>query len=373
MPSIKGPLRYRGVGSGSKPEIGTRFLRDLSDCSICLGGTKTAEKVSFANGSLLHRRVQHVCLILVVLRYRRRALNDILDVWGAFALSGLSYLAITTISIMSIRRHHARHVYTLWYIFFLISCCFFVLLCYFNTTLLKMFTESDKLPLYGKLLNWSIIIATDFSSELYFLSIGIMLAIVPQLLTFVVSGIFGCGSPPVLVSIITRYAILSLVKFFCVLSGILAGASLFQVFHILDIYAIRNTAITTKTAAYQELLINDVLFNVEQALLALSWSFAILALYYKIQVVRRYITGRFRHKSLHSAFMYMTRYHENEAVDNQGWVGLAKNTVELLKAAVLMLPEGEKRAEIEKTINVAQDVIDYARVKATIERLTSLQ
>jgi hypothetical protein len=49
--------------------------------------------------------------------------------------------------------------------------------------------------------------------------------------------------------------------------------------------------------------------------------------------------------------------------DIQGWVGLAKNSVELMKSAASLLPRGEKRAEIEGKITVAEEALKRSDVK----------
>jgi hypothetical protein len=49
--------------------------------------------------------------------------------------------------------------------------------------------------------------------------------------------------------------------------------------------------------------------------------------------------------------------------DIQGWVGLAKNSLDLLKSAAGMLPKGEKRAEIESKINVAEEALKRSDAK----------
>ncbi len=53
--------------------------------------------------------------------------------------------------------------------------------------------------------------------------------------------------------------------------------------------------------------------------------------------------------------------------DIQGWVSLAKNSVELLKSAASLLPKGEKRAEIENRISVAEDALKRSDAKLAHE------
>ena len=56
-----------------------------------------------------------------------------------------------------------------------------------------------------------------------------------------------------------------------------------------------------------------------------------------------------------------------EFADIQGWVGLAKNTVDLLKSAAMLLPKGEKRTEIESQIGVAEEALKRSDAKLARE------
>jgi hypothetical protein len=64
----------------------------------------------------------------------------------------------------------------------------------------------------------------DVREEIYILLTVGSLLILPQILSYLISGMFGCGSPP---STVSRIVTWSLIKFFCVLSGILAAQSIF--------------------------------------------------------------------------------------------------------------------------------------------------
>jgi hypothetical protein len=63
-------------------------------------------------------------------------------------------------------------------------------------------------------------ISTDREGELTFLLSILGVVVVPQILSLVISGLFGCGTPPVLVSTITKFTFLSFIKFLCVLSAL---------------------------------------------------------------------------------------------------------------------------------------------------------
>lgn len=89
--------------------------------------------------------------------------------------------------------------------------------------------------------------------------------ILPQILSYLISGIFGCGSPPILVSTVSRVVTWSLIKFFCVLSGILAAQS------ILALYG--EPYLPPK----------DAPVKLVEALLMICLSFLIMVIYYKAE------------------------------------------------------------------------------------------
>jgi hypothetical protein len=56
-----------------------------------------------------------------------------------------------------------------------------------------------------------------------------------------------------------------------------------------------------------------------------------------------------------------------EFVDIQGWVVAAKDTVDLLKSAAGLLPKGERRAEIDGKIGVAEETLKRSDAKLARE------
>ena len=221
-------------------------------------------------------------------------------------LSGLLFLVIICISIIMIRRDHAHHVNTLWYLFFLISCCYSGLLVYLHDSNLILFGNPySQYTLWEKAVAWIIKVSTDVKGELFFVFAILLLVIVPQCLCFLISGIFGCGSPPILISTTTRVTILSLIKFFCVLSAIFAGQSIY-IFYTGDyIYTPPGERVLLHEHLGGPNMVIRANYN---ALLMMSVSFAISAIYYKIDALWRHAIDSSRLKSLSLVLKYMTRY-----------------------------------------------------------------
>jgi hypothetical protein len=59
-------------------------------------------------------------------------------------------------------------------------------------------------------LTWYIKISNNMVEEVIFLFILLSAVILPQILSFLISGLFGCGRPPIFVSSIAKFALLSL-------------------------------------------------------------------------------------------------------------------------------------------------------------------
>jgi hypothetical protein len=216
-------------------------------------------------------------------------------VW-ALLLSGLLFLIIICISIMLIRRDHAHHVHTLWYLFSFV-------LCFYSGVSLYIYSPNstfDQFSLPGKALIWIVKVSTDVEGELYFVSSILVLVIVPHFLSFLVSGIFGCASPPIMVSTTTRVVILSLIKFFCVLSAIYASQSF--------VYGFTPPG---ETVLLHEHLGPSMTIRADyNALLMMSVSFAISAIYYKMDTLWRHVIDSSRLKYLNLALRYMMWYHK---------------------------------------------------------------
>ena len=214
----------------------------------------------------------------------------------AGALTGLIALVLLCVSIIVLRREHAHHVHNLWYIFFLTASCYSVLLLYLFDTSSDHTSAMDLFTLY-------IPFVTDIKGELYLVTGIIIIGILPQVISFIISGIFGCGSPPMLISTITKITMFSLIKFFCILAGLTTGT-----FIVLHHITVLNDALNAAELQRHRTPRETVIFGLLGSLILLSVSFLISAIYYKVDALYRRIMASSRFRYLNSVLMYMTRY-----------------------------------------------------------------
>ena len=120
-------------------------------------------------------------------------------------LLGLVLFVILCFSIVAIRRDHPHHVHTLWYVFSLTFCSVSLLFFY----IYKNARTIGATPLGDEHIRENIAVffmnsSTEVREEVYILAAIGSLLIVPQLLSYFVNGLFGCGSPPIFVSAVAR-------------------------------------------------------------------------------------------------------------------------------------------------------------------------
>jgi hypothetical protein len=217
----------------------------------------------------------------------------------ACALTGLIALVVLCVSIIILRREHAHHVHNLWYIFFLTVICYSVLLIYLFDTNGDHTSAMNLFDLY-------VPFATDVKGEFYLVTGIVVLGILPQVISFIISGIFGCGSPPVLVSTITKITIFSLLKFLCILAGITTGT--FVVLQIHPIPVLNDAVYAASLQRHGTTPRETVIFGLLGSLILLSVSFLTSAIYYKVDALYRRIMASSRFRYLNSVLMYMTKY-----------------------------------------------------------------
>jgi hypothetical protein len=160
-----------------------------------------------------------------------------------------------------------------------------------------LFTPITNKPngLLSKVLLWYLNFSIDINSEITFISILISAVIVPQILSFLISGLFGCGMPPILVSKITKFAILSIIKFLCVLSAL----NMAQFIYWMYIVPPKNFGYFFDLGTYSTMAL---------CLLLLASSFSLSVLYSLSGSALKYISDRGVTKNLSVAWAYMTRF-----------------------------------------------------------------
>jgi hypothetical protein len=197
-------------------------------------------------------------------------------------------------SIKSVRQEHAGHVHTIWYIFSLAFCI--TLIFYsslptfsYNDAELSVSDSEDVITQLGR--NF-IDISTDLYGEIYLIGGLIIIVVIPQIMSFVISGIFGCASRPVFVERITNIATLSFIKFLSVFAGIEAATALFFFVHrspVAPLPVVYTTAIA--------------------ALLLMMSSFGILSMYYSSEKLYRAVVKHL--VWLNPVVRYMSYYRTN--------------------------------------------------------------
>jgi hypothetical protein len=145
-----------------------------------------------------------------------------------FSYPCLLLLVFVSIFVGALRKTHATEIYMVWYVFSFVFVLFFALYALFfayavnpashQTEIKSSFGESEA-AFFQTVFNY----LTDFKGEVKMVLAVVGLVVVPQLLTYLLSGLSGSASPPVFVSQITKVAIWSLVKFLAAFSGLLAA------------------------------------------------------------------------------------------------------------------------------------------------------
>ncbi len=135
--------------------------------------------------------------------------------YGSIVFSLLLLMAIFVLS-----HRHSREIYIIWYIFSFFFWIF-VGLYAFVARVEEEFTEY----VVGQPVADAFIIIynylTDVQGEVRLIGAVVVLAVLPQLSAYVLSGLSGSATPPMFVRQISRIAIWSLIKFVATLSGIL--------------------------------------------------------------------------------------------------------------------------------------------------------
>ena len=113
--------------------------------------------------------------------------------------------------------HHTGEIYVLWYTFSLALCIASAAIIYvdhFNSALEETMREA----LYS---------LTSPAEELTLVVAAIVIAIVPQIISFLISGAFGCASRPRYVAAISEWLVYSVMKFGSVVAEVVLAELLF--------------------------------------------------------------------------------------------------------------------------------------------------
>jgi hypothetical protein len=175
-------------------------------------------------------------------------------------------LTISFFSITRLRINHSALIYTLWYIYSL-TFCIGLVIGYLNPQQIGVKdAQTSPLVMDAYVLLTSIFNIRDDLALVLFL---VFITIAPQLITYVVSGLFGCAAAPRYVSIVVKYCVFSVVKTTIGFSGFTTG---FFLAFILSVHA--TVFFDTIT------LSNTPLMIFTEAFWTVGCPFVILYLYY---------------------------------------------------------------------------------------------
>jgi hypothetical protein len=173
----------------------------------------------------------------------------------------------------------------------------------------------------ARIVQWYLDISTDARGELFTVCIIVGAIILPQVLSVLISGLFGCGTPPILVSAVSNAAIFSIIKFFCFLSALIMGQQLYRIYGYPGGVGFLN--------------IFGLDYDIGKSLILLAAAFGISAIYYNLCSNFNYITNKNARESFARIWHYMTRFTSSHDI----W-----------RAATLMLKRyGDKALEQSRT------------------------
>jgi hypothetical protein len=242
-------------------------------------------------------------VFLLLLRLLNKLSLPLLFIFGFrfFPLLSLLCICIAFIwgSMVLLRNDHAAHIHTLWYLFFLITYCGIGIYYYLDSNnlialgndgqIITLNTTAAANGFFARALQWYLEISADAEGEFTLLSILVGAVVVPQILAFFISGLAGCGTPPLLVVQTTKFATLSLIKFFCVFAALELSAVVFELYRYHDITILHENSHAMNSAA------------------SLAVSFIMSAFYYSfgMQHIFKPLSDS---KILRGVWAYMTRF-----------------------------------------------------------------
>jgi hypothetical protein len=217
--------------------------------------------------------------------------------------------------------------------------------------------------LLGEVSLWYIKLSVDAKGELAVIATLIGAVIIPQVLSFLISGLFGCGMPPILVSKVTKYAILILIKFLCVFSALVASELIymmyFSYFHDPDISLIRGGYLNLYEKA-------------AHCLVLLASSFSLSVLYSRSDDAFKYIEDRrvtkAWAKSVTKAWAKMTRFtHRGEEPDTDKLLERLEAHRDLMDIALLITSLG--RLTYRNVVRAANSTDTFSEAMSVYRQL----
>ena len=171
----------------------------------------------------------------------------------------------------------------------------------------------DDGSLITKVLIWYLNTSRDVRGEVAFLSALTGLIVIPQVLSFIASGLFGCARQPIFVSTVVKFAILSLMKCFCVFAAIELATALFILcqrsrFDDAELLVVPGNFGMRAGETVTQLLGTEIETTIELSVIFLAYSFGIALFYYLAGRMALFVLTNDPTGLLYWVNNYMTRF-----------------------------------------------------------------
>jgi hypothetical protein len=147
--------------------------------------------------------------------------------YGTLILADAALLGGLIFAIFYLRRKHPGHVFTIWYAFWLMLILYSSLFYYVweNARTIHASPLSGNAFL-GQLVIWFTDASMNFREEGYLIGSIYIIVLLPQFMSYIFSGLFGCANRLTLVGWINAALTWLLIKFLAVLAGILMAQAI---------------------------------------------------------------------------------------------------------------------------------------------------
>ena len=148
-------------------------------------------------------------------------------VYIALTIADVALLAGLVFATLYLRRRHPGHVFTIWYAFWLMLTLFSGLFYYVwaNAQAITGSALSGS-SFLGGLIVWFQYASMNFRDEAFLIASIYVAVLLPQCMSYLVSGMFGCANRLILVEWITAAMSWLVIKFLAVLAGILMAQAI---------------------------------------------------------------------------------------------------------------------------------------------------
>jgi hypothetical protein len=204
--------------------------------------------------------------------------------------------------ILSIRNDHAIEVYLLWFVYFFTAYCGFLIFYFLDANDIIQYDRNASFPsipkvstletgrawsdsVITKAISWYIDITINVEDEVIVFALILGGIVLPQIVGFLIGGLFGCAALPILLSRTSSFAIIMLIKGLCALSALHLAAGLFSL--------------------YNHEMAKTQIYYISSSLFLITLSFMLTTIYYRVRGIIRDIIKR---DVFLPVIVYMTRF-----------------------------------------------------------------